>query len=385
MFTFTLKSKDKTTLARTGEFSTPHGIIKTPVFMPVGTLGTVKTLSPDELESLGAEIILANTYHLYLRPGHELIKKLGGLHKWTSWNKPMLTDSGGFQVFSLGAGKKNDSTPSIVKIFDDGVEFRSHLDGSKHFFTPEKVMEIEHDLGADIIMAFDECAPHDSSHEYAKMALQRTHHWAEKCKKAYLKLQKNAETPQALFPIVQGVIYDDLRVESTKFCAELDLPGIAVGGLSVGEEREKMYHILETIHPHYPENKPRYLMGVGTPKDLFEGIERGIDMFDCVHITRLSRHASFYDHEGRKHLKNNSYWGDPTPLQPGCKCYTCSKFNKSYLRHLVMEGEMLGARLLTIHNLHFLLHLMREIRSAIEAGNFQSFKENFFRTFSALT
>ncbi len=382
MFSFKVKKSDPKSKARTGVFQTPHGDINTPVFMPVGTLAAVKTLSPDEVEKAGAEILLANTYHLYLRPGHELVKKMGGLHKWMGWNKPILTDSGGYQVFSLGAGKRVKDQKKIVKILEDGVEFRSHLDGSKHFLTPEKVMEIETALGADIIMAFDECAPHFSDHAYAKVAMDRTHNWLLKCQKAHIKLQKKTSNPrQALFPIVQGVIYDDLRIESTKFCANLDLPGIAIGGLSVGEERATMYHILDTIQPYLPEKKPRYLMGVGTPKDILEGVERGIDMFDCVHITRMSRHGSFYDESGHQHLKNSKNKDDKNPLQKKCKCYTCSKFSKSYVRHLVMENEMLGARLLTIHNLHYLLNLMSKIRKSIEKGHFVKFKKDFLKNF----
>lgn len=391
MFDFEVKQTDPGSQARTGNFTTPHGVIQTPVFMPVGTLATVKTLSPDEVKQAGAQIILANTYHLYLRPGHELIQKMGGLHKWSGWDGPILTDSGGYQVFSLGEGKKegrnpNKSSQKNVKILENGVEFRSHLDGSKHFLTPEKVMEIEQALGADIIMAFDECAPHSSDHAYAKVAMERTHDWVMKCQTTHQKLQKKRGAPkQALFPIIQGVIYDDLRIESTKFCAALDLPGIAIGGLSVGEERETMYHILETIHPHLPENKPRYLMGVGTPQDLLEGVERGVDMFDCVDVTRISRHANFYTSEGRFHIKNAGYKADPEPLQKGCTCYTCQKFSRSYLRHLVTENETLGARLLTIHNLHFLLDLMSKIRENITAGTFKKFKRTFLKKFQSNT
>jgi len=385
MFKFKTVKNDPKTKARTGIFTTPHGKIQTPIFMPVGTLATVKSLSPHELEDVGSQIILANTYHLYLRPGHELIKKMGGLHKWMNWNKPILTDSGGYQVFSLGAGKKSPDKKNHVKILDEGVEFRSHLDGSKHFLTPEKVMEIEQALGADIIMAFDECAPHDSTHDYAKIAMERTHSWLKRCVKKHTQLQKKrGNFEQALFPIIQGVIFDDLRIESTKFCASQDLPGIAIGGLSVGEKREDMYRILETIHEHYPKEKPRYLMGVGTPKDIFEAVERGIDMFDCVHATRLARHANFYNNEGRQHIKNSKYKADASPLEKNCKCYTCQNFNKSYIRHLMMEEEMLGARLLTIHNLHFLLDLMSKIRDSINEGKFLKFKKQFFKKFTAL-
>lgn len=403
MFDFTVQHQDKQTAARTGIFTTPHGDIRTPVFMPVGTLGTVKTLSPDEVKAVGAEIILANTYHLYLRPGHETIAKMGGLHKWMAWDKPILTDSGGYQVFSLAGraatrlrnyrpamaghpqmktktGNKHEKIPNnIVKIFEDGVEFRSHLDGSKHFLTPKKAIEIQHALGADIIMAFDECAPHDVGRQYAKEAMLRTHLWASECKKTHQKLQKKASQKkrQALFPIIQGTIYEDLRIESAKFCVELDLPGIAIGGLSVGEERATLYHILEIIQPFLPINKPRYLMGVGTPRDIFEAIERGIDMFDCCHVTRMSRHGSFYDQRGHQHIKNAEYKADKTPLEKNCRCYSCNNFSKSYIRHLVMEKETFGARLLTIHNLHFLLDLMGKIRESIKDGTFLQLKKKY--------
>lgn len=385
MFEFKLIAEDKKTRARSGIFKTPHGNIETPIFMPVGTLATVKSLSPEEIKAAGAQIILANTYHLYLRPGHETIKKMGGLHRWMNWKGPILTDSGGYQVFSLGAGKKHASPKSMVKIREDGVEFRSHLDGSKHFLTPEKVMEIEQALGADIIMAFDECAPHDSGKVYAREAMERTHQWLTRCMKKHALLQKKTGNPkQALFPIIQGVLYEDLRVESAKFCAKADLPGVAIGGLSVGESREDMYRILDVLEPHYPSKKPRYLMGVGTPKDIFEAVERGIDMFDCVHATRLARHANYYDDRGRQHIKNSKYKTDRSPLQKGCTCYTCKNFSRSYIRHLMMEEEMLGSRLLTIHNLHFLLNLMEEIRKSIRAQKFLQFKKKFFTKFTAL-
>lgn len=394
-FKFTIQSEDKNTRARAGIFTTAHGKIHTPAFMPVGTLGTVKTLSPEEIKKTGAEIILANTYHLYLRPGHETIKKMGGLHKWIGWNKPILTDSGGYQVFSLGKDKKHECSNGgvikngaaktcdiLVKIHEDGVTFRSHLDGSKHFLTPEKIIEIENALGADIIMAFDECAPADSDHAYAKEAMLRTHSWALKCKKTHQKLQKKENAfPQALFPIIQGVIYDDIRIESAKFCTDLDLPGIAIGGLSVGEKRKTMYHILEIIHPHLPEKKPRYLMGVGTPTDILEAVERGIDMFDCCHITRMSRHGSFYGNIGHEHIKNARFKIDTKPLKKYCQCYSCKNFSRSYIRHLVMENEALGARLLTIHNLHFLLDLMSQIRASIKYGNFREFKRKTIKNF----
>jgi len=382
MFEFHILAKDPQTKARTGIFTTPHGQIETPIFMPVGTLATVKTMSPDELKQINAQIILSNTYHLYLRPGHELIKKMGGLHKWMNWDRPILTDSGGFQVFSLGKGNKNER--SHVKLSEDGVEFKSHLDGSMHMFTPEKVMEIQHALGADIIMPIDECAPADSTKEYAQQALKRTHDWLLRCQKKHAELE-SAKTvdqhSQALFPIIQGTMFEDLRIESAKFCAATNPPGIAIGGLSVGEEREVMYRILDVIHPHLPEEKPRYLMGVGTPTDLFEAIERGIDLFDCVHATRIARHGCFWNETGRHQLKNDDFKESTESLQPGCQCYACKSFTASYIRHLVRENEMFGMRLLSIHNLHFLLQLMQQIRDNIKAGTFLQFKTKFFSKF----
>ena len=383
MFEFQVTAKDKQTNARRGIFKTPHGEIETPIFMPVGTLGSVKGVSPDELNKIHAQIILANTYHLYLRPGHKLIREMGGLHKWINWDKPILTDSGGFQIFSLGEGCKKGVNK--VKISEDGVEFKSHIDGSKHYLTPEKVIEIEHDLGADIIMALDECAPHSSDKKYAEEALQRTHNWAQKClqKHQELEAQKDPiEKPaQALFPIIQGTVFDDLRIESTQFISSLNTPGIAIGGLSVGEERPVMNHILETIHPYYPENKPRYLMGVGTPHDLLNSIERGIDMFDCVHATRIARHGCFYNFDGRHHITNEKFLKDQLPLDPESPDNPTANFSRSYIRHLVKENEMLGIRLLSLNNLYFLLQLMHQAREAISAGQYLEFKNNFFARF----
>jgi len=383
MFEFQIIHQDKTSKARSGLLHTPHGDIETPIFMPVGTLGSVKGVSPDELTNVGSQIILANTYHLYLRPGHQLIRQMGGLHKWMNWDKPILTDSGGFQVFSLGHGNKNGT--NRVKISDDGVEFKSHLDGSKHYLTPEKVMEIETDLGADIIMAFDECAPHDSNHDYARAALTRTHNWAEKCIKRHkeLEAEKNpaARPPQALFPIIQGTLFEDLRIESTQFISSLDTPGIAIGGLSVGETRATMYHILDVMHPHYPTDKPRYLMGVGTPNDIIESVERGIDMFDCVHATRVARHGCFYTAEGRHQIKNKKFEMDTLPLEPEDPNNPTSKFSRSYIHHLVKENEMLGLRLLSINNLYFLLKMMKNIRESIKNDQFTNFKQEFLSRF----
>lgn len=364
MFEFKITAKSKTTHARTGEFKTPHGVIQTPVFMPVGTRATVKTMKPEELKDVGAQIILANTYHLYLKPGHKLIEKMGGLHKFMNWNGPILTDSGGFQVFSLGAGikkrnaksnGKKSNQSSLVKIMDNGVEFRSHIDGSKHLFTPEKVMEIEHALGADIIMAFDECPPADATKKYAKDSMIKTHSWAEKCKKAHAKITANSKKKQALFPIIQGGMFKDLRIESAKFMTALDLPGIAIGGLAVGEPRKKTWEIVDSILPYLPENKPRYIMGIGTPEDITEAIKRGIDMFDCVLPTRLGRHGSAFTDEGQIQIKNEKFKTDPGPLDKNCDCYTCNNYSRAYLRHLVMEKEILGIHLMSYHNIRYLI------------------------------
>jgi len=370
MFEFKIKKTEGQ--ARSGTFKTPHGVINTPVFMPVGTKGTVKTLSQSDLKTLKADIILSNTYHLYLRPGENLVKKMGGLHKWINWDKPILTDSGGFQVFSLGGDK------GMVKIDENGVEFKSHLDGSKHYFTPEKAMQIQHDLGADIIMAFDECAPADSTKKYFKEAMDRTHNWLTRCKKAHTKHRKT----QALFGIVQGGLYKDLRKESAEFVNELDFPGNAIGGLSVGESKEQMLTMIEATIPYLSEKKPRYLMGVGTPEDLLECVERGIDMFDCVHPTRMARHGAFWTKDGRHSIKNEKFKADKNPLEKGCKCETCQNYSRSYLRHLMAEKEILGMRLMTIHNLHFLLNLMQQIREHIEKGSFKKFKTAWMKNWN---
>lgn len=382
MFDFKINKKATRSLARTGVFSTPHGKIKTPVFMPVGTKATVKTLSKDDLDSLGAEIILANTYHLFIRPGHKLIKKMGGLHKWMNWNKPILTDSGGYQVFSLNQEKglpKNATIKTRVKIDEKGVEFKSHLDGTKHYLTPEQAIKIQHDLGADIIMAFDECAPSDSSKRYFKQAMDRTHNWLDKCIKQHKNLPKSKKI--ALFGIIQGGLYKDLREESAKYINDKDLPGNAIGGLSVGESKDQMYEMIEATIPHLDDNKPRYLMGVGTPEDLLEAIDRGIDMFDCVHPTRMARHGAFWNEKGRFSIRNEQFKADNKPLQPKCRCYTCQNHSRSYLRHLVFEKEILGLNLMTIHNLHFLLNLMRKTREHIEKNTFSTFKKSFLNKF----
>jgi queuine tRNA-ribosyltransferase len=383
MFEFKILKKAKNSKARTGIFKTPHGEIHTPVFMPVGTKATVKTLSPEEIKSLGTDIILANTYHLMLRPGEKIIKKMGGLHKWMNWNLPILTDSGGFQVFSLDQEKglaKDAVKKAKVKIKENGVEFYSHIDGSKHFITPEKAIKIQNDLGADIIMAFDECAPSTSSEKYFEEAMNRTHNWLKKCKEAHKNTKK-----QALFGIVQGGTHKSLRTKSAKFVSSMNLPGNAIGGLAIGEGQKIMLKMIETTVPHLPENKPRYLMGVGTPPDLLEAVDRGIDMFDCVLPTRLARHAAFWTNKGLFHIKNSKYKTDPTPLEKNCTCYTCKNFSKSYIQHLMKESEILGHRLMTIHNLNFLLNLMAEIRKNISKGTFKKFKNSFLKKWTTKT
>ena len=359
--TFELIKTDNKTKARRGRVTTKHGSIETPVFMPVGTAATVKAVKPEDVLEMGAEIILSNTYHLFLRPGHEIIKEAGGLHKFMNWNKPILTDSGGFQVFSLGA---------MRKITEDGVTFQSHIDGSKQILTPEKSIEIQNALGSDIIMAFDECTEYPVSKEYCDSALERTIRWLERCKKAH----KNTEE-QSLFGIVQGGMFADLREKSAKQTVAIDLPGYAIGGLSVGESKELMYEVLDYTVDYLPENKPRYLMGVGSPDALFEGVERGIDMFDCVLPTREARHGSVMTSEGGINIKNAQYERDFTPLDHACDCYTCRNYSRSYLRHLYKSGEILSSMLLSIHNLHFLVNMMGKIRKSIEDDNFSELKD----------
>lgn len=366
MFQFKIEHESTESAARVGSFSTPHGVIQTPVFMPVGTKATVKTLDPYDLEKLGAEIILANTYHLAMRPGSELVKKMGGLHKWMNWKKPILTDSGGFQVFSLA---------DRVKIKEDGVEFQSHLDGTKHFFSPEHAIQIQENLGADIIMAFDECAPADVDENYAKEAMNRTHAWLKRCSAA--KTRKD----QALFPIVQGSRFANLREESAKFCSEFATDGIAIGGVSVGEDAEQKFYAIDAAMPHLPKDKPRYLMGVGTPDDILNSVERGVDMFDCVLATRLARHGAFWDFDGRHDIGNEQYKFDPAPLEASIPGFASQEFSKSYIRHLIMEKEILGMRLLTLHNIAFLFHLMEQIRYHVRAGTFLNFKKEFLNRF----
>lgn len=353
--------------ARLGKLHTPHGIIETPAFMPVGTKATVKTMTPEELKEIGSQIILGNTYHLYLRPGHQLIEEAGGLHKFMNWDGPILTDSGGFQVFSLG---------DLRKIEEKGVEFRSHIDGSKHFISPEKSIEIQNALGSDIIMAFDECTPYPSDKEYVKNSLERTTRWAERCKDAH----KNPHT-QALFGILQGGMYKDLREQSAKELLDLDFPGYAIGGLSVGEPAELMNDVVEFTTPFLPKNKPRYLMGVGSPDYLFEAVIRGIDMADCVLPTRIARNGTVLTSKGKIVVRNAQYKKDFSKLDSQCDCYTCENYSRAYIRHLFNVNEILGSRLTTIHNLYFLLKLMENIREAIKEDRLMDYREKFYKSY----
>ncbi|MDO4544139.1 MAG: tRNA guanosine(34) transglycosylase Tgt [Clostridia bacterium] len=357
-FSFELLHVCKQSGARLGRLYTPHGVIDTPCYMPVGTQATVKAMTPRDVEETGASILLANTYHLYMRPGHELVAEAGGLHKFMHWDRPILTDSGGFQVFSLA--KIND-------ILEDGVVFRSHIDGSKHLFTPESVMEIEQALGADIAMCFDECAPHTADHAYAKKAMERTHRWAARCKQAHTRQD------QALFGIVQGGMYKDLRIESAKHLSDMDFIGYGIGGLSVGEPKPVMYEMLETLMPHMPKDKPRYLMGVGSPDCLLEGVLRGVDMFDCVLQTRAARNGLALTGNGRVMLRNKTFERDFTPIEEGCDCYACKNFTRAYIRHLIKAEEILSAQLITMHNIRFSVRLMEQVRAAIAEDRYLDF------------
>lgn len=376
--TFELLKTDTRTKARRGKLKTPHGEIQTPIFMPVGTAATVKAMRTEQLEELGAQIILSNTYHLYLRPGHEIIREAGGLHKFMNWNKPILTDSGGFQVFSLGA---------MRKIREEGVSFRSHIDGSKHMISPEKSIEIQHSLGSDIMMAFDECAPYPADRDYVQNSLQRTTRWLERCKNYHEEFceRNGGETQspgegvnQSLFGIMQGGMYTDLRRESAERIVEMDLPGYSIGGLSVGEPKELMYEVMDECVDFLPKQKPRYLMGVGSPDCLFEGVERGIDMFDCVLPTRIARHGMAMTSQGRVNIKNAKFERDFSPLDPNCDCYTCRNYSRAYLRHLFKCDEILSSMLMTNHNLHFLVNTMTEIRKSIDEDRFTEYKKEFF-------
>jgi queuine tRNA-ribosyltransferase len=360
-FSFELLYQDSASAARVGVIHTPHGDIPTPVFAPVGTAATVKTMTPEDLTRLDATLILSNTYHLYLRPGADRVELLGGLHRFMGWNGPILTDSGGFQVFSLSG---------LRRVTDEGVQFQSHIDGSTHLFTPESVIATQEKLGADIIMAFDECAP-PTDYEYNIQALERTHHWAERC------LAAKSRPDQALYGIVQGGVFPDLRTESARFLTALDFPGYAIGGLSVGEPKPQMHAILELLDPLLPQHKPRYLMGVGSPEDLFECVARGVDQFDCVLPTRIARNGAVLTQEGRINLRNAQFADDPRPIEDDCSCYTCRTFSRAYMRHLIISNEITGLRLATYHNLHFLLETMRRIRQSILDGSFVEYKDSF--------
>ena len=365
--TYELLHIDKNSGARRGVVHTPHGDIQTPIFMPVGTLATVKAMSPEELKNdVKAQIILSNTYHLYLRPGHDIVKEAGGLHKFMNWDRPILTDCGGFQVFSLS---------SLRKISEEGVLFNSHLDGSKHLFTPEKVMEIEEALGADIIMAFDECCPYPADYEYVKKSMERTTRWAVRCKEAH-KTEN-----QGLFGIIQGGFYKDLREQSAKDLISLDFPGYAIGGISVGEPKEEFLDILRYTTPLMPENKPRYLMGVGSPDYLIEASLAGIDMCDCVLPTRLARHGTALTSKGKLVIRNQNFARDWNKLDDECDCYTCKNYTRAYLRHLIKTNEILGMRLLSLHNLRFLTKLMERVRIEIEHDNLLAFREEFYKKY----
>jgi queuine tRNA-ribosyltransferase len=361
-FGFELTVKCPDTWARVGLLHTPHGDVPTPVFCPVGTQATVKTLTPRDLEEVGASLLVANTYHLHLRPGADIIARLGGLHRFMRWEGPILTDSGGFQVFSMG---------HLREIDDDGVTFRSHIDGSEHRLTPEKSIAVQEQLGADIIVALDVCPPYPSDHDHNALALERTHPWAERCLKAHTR------DDQMMLGVVQGGTFADLREESARFLVSLGFPGYAIGGLSVGEPKRLMHDILEVTIPLLPEDKPRHLLGVGSPEDIFEGVARGIDIFDCALPTRVARNGTFFTREGRLNIRNAQHRDDPSPVMEECACYCCRNFSRAYLRHLVISKEILGLHLATLHNLHFMLALMGEIREAAKEGRFAELKAEF--------
>ena len=378
---FELLKKDPASNARLGRISTRHGVINTPVFMPVGTQGTVKAMLPEELLDLGAEIILSNTYHLYLRPGHELINRLGGLHKFMHWDGPILTDSGGYQVFSHA---------KLRKIKEDGVYFQSHVDGSSHFLSPEKAVEIQETLGSDIIMCLDECTSYPSTYEYTKDSMELTHRWARRCKEfmsSELRVQSSEslitqnsklKTPY-LFGIVQGGMFEDLRKQSAEEIVNIGFDGYAIGGVSVGEENNLMYKIVDATTPNLPEDKPRYLMGVGTPEDIVESVAMGIDMFDCVIPTRNARNGMLFTTDGKLVIKNSQFTDDPRPVDESCGCYTCRNYSRAYLRHIYMANEILASMLNTIHNLYYYINLMKEIRQAIAGGRYEQFRKEFYK------
>ncbi len=364
-FGFDLLQRDTASQARRGRIHTGRGTIETPVFMPVGTLGTVKAMLPETLKEEGAEIILANTYHLFLRPGHELVRQLGGLHRFMNWDRPILTDSGGFQVFSLG---------QLRKISEEGVRFQSHIDGSSHLLTPEISIAVQEALGADIIMAFDECIPYPSSREYVAESTALSGRWARRCKEA-----RREGDGAALFGIVQGGMYPDLRARSAEELLEIGFDGYALGGLSVGEEAERMYAMMEATLPLLPAERPRYVMGVGTPENLLEGVSRGVDMFDCVMPTRNARNGVLFTSFGKVSIKQARYADDPGPVDPDCDCYVCRNYSRAYLRHLYQSNEILASVLNTRHNLHYYLGLMAGVRKALEQGRFSQYKDAFYR------
>jgi len=374
-FKFTLEKKDTRTQARAGLIQTAHGEIQTPIFMPVGTQATVKCMSPEELVEIGSQIILCNTYHLYLRPGESIIKRAGGLHGFMNWKKPILTDSGGFQVFSLS---------DLRKVREDGVEFKSHLDGSKHYLSPEKAIQIEMDLGADIIMSLDECVPYPAEKEYARKSLEMTTRWAARCKEEWQK-QLDAEplTHSALYGICQGGMYPELRIESARQLVDLDFPGYSIGGLSVGESVPMMMEMLEASISQLPEEKPRYFMGLGSPLELFQCIERGVDMFDCVLPTRNARNGTVFTAHGKLVVRNGAYAEDFKPMDDECDCYACRNYTRAYIRHLIWAGEILGFRLCTLHNLYFLLKLVSQIRKSIQEDRFSEYKQEFFAKYQS--
>ncbi|MDR1434297.1 tRNA guanosine(34) transglycosylase Tgt [Candidatus Endomicrobiellum devescovinae] len=367
---YQLIKKSSECKGRLGKVYTTRGVVETPIFMPVGTQGTVKGVPTEWLQFSGAQIILGNSYHLYLRPGTEIIKKAGGIQKFNAWNRPMLTDSGGFQIFS---------SSDIRKISEEGAEFRSHIDGSKHFFSPEKSMQVQKDIGADIIMCFDECAPYPSDYTYAKNSMELSLRWAKRCKTEFYK--DNAHETQALFGIIQGSVYNDLRAKSTQEMLNIDFVGYAIGGLSVGEPKEYMHTVLENTLPLIPENKARYLMGVGMPEDLWEGVERGVDMFDCVIPTRNGRNGQVFTSLGKINIRNAEYREDFSPLDPECKCPACTKYTKAYLNHLVRAQETLYLTLLSLHNIHFMVNLMTKIRKSLENDMFLKAKKEFFEKY----
>ncbi len=369
-FHFELLHRDSQTRGRLGRMETPHGTIQTPAFMPVGTQAAVKTLTPEEVREVGADIVLANTYHLYLRPGHELIRRLGGLHRFMHWEGPILTDSGGFQVFSQRA---------LRKIHEEGVSFQSHIDGSRHQISPEVAIDVQEALGADIIMAFDECTPYPVTRDCARQSMELTVRWAARCRR------RKTRSDQALFGIIQGGMYPQLRAECTGRLVEIGFDGYAIGGLSVGETKPMLYDMVEASEPHMPEDKPRYLMGVGKPEDLVEAVLRGVDLFDCVMPTRNARNGFLFTTHGRVVIKNAMHADGDGPIDETCGCYTCRHYSRAYLRHLFMAGEILAMRLNTIHNLFFYLNLMQEIRAAIRDNRLARYRREFYERYQAGT